>query len=70
MDDAKLLLLLLDMDIVTTLNDFFWGVAAVRSRSYSPTIDFQVGFDQSITDKNPWGWEWVTIKKTISGQLT
>ena len=69
MTPAELMLLQFVSDAVATLNAFIWGVTAVRSRSYSPTIDFQVGFDKPITDKNPWGWEWVRIKKTSSGQL-
>ena len=69
MTPTELLLLQFDMVIVENPNDFFWAVAAVRSRSYSPTTDSQVAFGKSITNKNPWGWEWVRIKKTSSGQL-
>ena len=69
MTPAELMLLQFVSDAVATLNDFIWGDPAVRSRSYSPTIDFQVGFGTAITNKNPWGWEWVRIKKTSSGQL-
>ena len=70
MTPAELMLLQFVSDAVATLNAFIWGVAAVRSRSYSPTIDFQVGFGTAITNKNPWGWEWISIKKTSTDQLT
>ena len=40
LDDAKSLLLLLDMDIVVNPIDIFPLMAAVRSPSYGPTIDF------------------------------
>ena len=68
MDDAVLLLLLLDMAIVANPIDFFRGDAAVRSCLYVPTIGFDAYFDEVITIPNPWGRKEVKIKKTSCGQ--
>ena len=66
-DDAKLLLLLLDMAIVANPMDFFRGDAAVRSWLYSSTIDFDVDLGQAIMIPNSWGRKEVNIKKTRCG---
>ena len=70
MTDAKLLLLLLDIDIVENPIDFFRAPAAVRSRLYGPTIGFDAYLDEAITIPNPWGGKEVNIKKTRCGQLS
>ena len=63
-EDTKLLLLLLDMDIAITPIDIFGSLAAVRSLSYDPTIDFHYGLCPSITTTKPWGRKEVNVKKT------
>ena len=70
MEDAKSLLLLLDMDIMVNPIDFFRGDVAVRSCLNVTTIGFDAYLDEIITIPNPWSRKKVNIKKTRCGQLT